>query len=186
MGLVFFEMQPRRLGCPALDPAPKKIKMDPAPFCCAADRVFSTCRDKRRGRTESLNDRGASPHQSYSFQVMTTEQKINDHTQKLESGEYPRYCQACPRCEAENLFRVHQCRRRSFRTITENCVRIFRSWICRLKCPNCKTTFTDYPPFRLEKQAVCQRTGIGPSKGVFGNRQVLSENGPTSRTVHCV
>jgi len=85
---------------------------------------------------------------------MTTEQEIKDHTQRLESGERPCYSQACPHCTtegslSEGSFKVHQCRRRSFRVVVEHGVRVFRSWILRLKCDRCTRTFTDYPPFRL-------------------------------------
>jgi hypothetical protein len=87
---------------------------------------------------------------------MTTEEEIKDHTRKLEAGEHTCYCQACPYCgvEPEQAFSVHECRRRTFRLLIEHYVRVYRSWILRLKCPHCKRRFTDYPPFRLAVQAV--------------------------------
>ena len=99
---------------------------------------------------------------------MTTEQEIKDHTQKLESGERLCYCEACPLCTAEGSFKVHECRRRSFRIVVENCVRVFRSWILRLKCPCCHRTFTDYPPFRLAPQAIRESHVAGDGPRFFG------------------
>lgn len=109
---------------------------------------------------------------------MTTEREIKDHTQKLETGQQVCYRQACPHCAVTpERFGVHQCRRRTFRLLVEHCVRVYRSWVLRLKCPHCKRTFTDYPPFRFTLQAVRQRNAAGQDQGVSGDRQVLPENG---------
>ena len=107
---------------------------------------------------------------------MSTEQEIKDHTRKIEAGERPCFCQACPHCaaEPEKSFAVHQCRRRTFRIVVEHGVRVYRSWVLRMKCPNCKRTFTDYPPFRFAVQAVRQRDLTRESERFFGNQKVLS------------
>jgi hypothetical protein len=87
---------------------------------------------------------------------MTTEQEIKDHTERIESGRQPCHAEACPHCGVQETFRLHHRRRRTFRLVVEQCVRLFRSWILRFKCPNCHRTFTDYPPFRLAVQTVCE------------------------------
>jgi hypothetical protein len=119
------------------------------------------------------------------FQVMATEQEVKDHTKKLEAGEQTCYRRACAHCavEPEQPFRVHQCRRRTFRVLVERCVRVYRSWVLRLKCPHCKRTFTDYPPFRLALQTVRQRDRARQNEGLSWKRQVLPENGSTRAAV---
>ena len=119
------------------------------------------------------------------FQVMTTEQEIKDHSRKMEAGEQTCYCRACSHCgvEPERPFRVHQCRRRTFRILVERCVRVYRSWVLRLKCPHCKRTFTDYPPFRLALQTVRQRDRARENEGLSGDRQVLPEDRPSPAPV---
>ena len=87
---------------------------------------------------------------------MTIEQEIKDHTQEIESGRQPCHAEACPHCAAQDVFRLHQRRRRSFRLVVERCVRVFRSWVLRFKCPNCHRTFTDYPSFRFAAQTIRQ------------------------------
>ena len=118
---------------------------------------------------------------------MTSEQEIKDHTEKLEAGEHVCYCRACPHCtvepEPERPFRVHQCRRRTFRILVERCVGVYRSWVLRLKCPRCKRTFTDYPPFRFALQAVRQRDGAGESEGLSGDPKIVPENGSMAAQV---
>ena len=107
-----------------------------------------------------VSDGNASPNIKFNIQVMTTEEEIKIHTQKIESGNPPQYSTACPYCAAEpQAFRRHDCRRRSFRLVVDQCVRVFRSWIWRLKCATCQQTFTDYPPFRSAPQAIRQPHG---------------------------
>lgn len=121
-----------------------------------------------------------TPEQEIDFQVMTTEQEIKDHTRKIEAGARICYCQACPLCtvEPEGPFRVHECRRRTFRILVGCYIRVYRSWVLRLKCPNCNRTFTDYPPFCLALQAVRQPDLARESEGVPGDRKVLPGNRP--------
>lgn len=117
------------------------------------------------------------------------EKEIKAHTTKLESGDHTPYSNACPHCayrRTEGRFRVHQCRRRFFRAVVEDCVTVFRSWILRLKCPNCGRTFTDYPPFRLAIQAVCQRDDTEQSEDLSRNAFVLPENGSAPGEVPCL
>lgn len=108
------------------------------------------------GRTESSPIAARPPPRNYTVQVLTIEQEIKDHTQQIESGRQPCYAEACPPCAAQEVFRLHHRRRRSFRLVVEYCVRVFRSWVLRFKCANCQRTFTDYPPFRFSAQAICQ------------------------------
>jgi len=119
------------------------------------------------------------------FQVMSYEEKIKDHTRKLEAGEHLIYCQVCCQCgvEPEGGFRIHERRRRTFRVVVERCVRVYRSWVLRLKCPHCKRTFTDYPPFRVALQTVRQPDRAGENEGFFGDRKVLPGNGSSPADV---
>ena len=120
-----------------------------------------------------------------STEIKGQELEIKNHTKKLESGEYVCYCQACPHCvvKPEQPFRVHQCRRRTFRILVERCIRVYRSWVLRLKCPHCKRTFTDYPPFRFAVQTVRQRDRAREDEGLSGDRQVLPEDRPSPAPV---
>jgi len=144
--------------------------------------VFSSFWGNEKGAAPDRLAIAARPPSKKHFQVMTTEQEIKDHTRKLEAGEQPCYRQACPHCavKPEQPFRVHQCRRRTFRLLVERCVRVYRSWVLRLKCPHCKRTFTDYPPFRFTFQTVRQRDLARQSEGVLGDEKIVSENGSAS------
>ncbi len=82
------------------------------------------------------------------------EEKIKAHTHRVESGEEFSYCQDCPGCNKEATFKCHDRRNRTFRLIMEGFVKIYRSYILRLKCPNCGRRFTDWPPFCLASQAI--------------------------------
>jgi len=83
--------------------------------------------------------------------------------------------QARPRCGAakEEFFRLHDCRRRKFRLVVERCIQVALSWILRWRCLRCGKRFTDYPPFRLAAEAVCQAASAGEGQRVSGNRALL-------------
>ncbi len=59
----------------------------------------------------------------------------------------------CPQCKKrpEN-FRTHGCRHRIFLAIDGNYVRKLEGLLARKKCPECGSTFTDYPPFALPRK----------------------------------
>jgi len=72
---------------------------------------------------------------------------INQYTQAIISGDIPTP-QVCPCCfNRPETFKLHECRKRYFHYIIENSVKVTMSLLPRWKCPDCKKTFTDYPPF---------------------------------------
>jgi len=106
---------------------------------------------------------------------MDLEKEVKTHTRRVELGERVRYAQACPHCGAveKESFRWHDCRRRKFRLILGQHIRVALSWILRWRCLRCGKRFTDYPPFRLAAQAVCRAAGAEEGQRVSGNRSVL-------------
>jgi hypothetical protein len=106
---------------------------------------------------------------------MDLEEEVKTHTRRVELGERVRYAQACPCCGAveKESFRLHDCRRRKFRLVLERCIQVAVSWILRWRCLRCGKRFTDYPPFRLAVQAVCQAAGAGEDQRVSGNESLL-------------
>jgi hypothetical protein len=106
---------------------------------------------------------------------MDFEEEVKTHTRRVEAGERVRYGQACPRCGAaeKESFRWHDCRRRRFRLVVERYIQVAVSWILRWRCLRCGKRFTDYPPFRLAAEAVCQAASAGEGQRVSGNRTLL-------------
>ena len=185
MGLRLIETLPRRLGCPIPPSLPRpKISQNrtPPPFWRVVDRCIPTVWGNEKGAHRIVSDRSVPPTRNCTVQLMTTEQEIKDHTLEIEAGRQPCHAEACPHCAAQVTFRVHQRRRRSFRLVVEHCVRIFRSWILRFKCPSCHRTFTDYPPFRSATQTICQSHGARACEGLLGQPQVISSGGPGATT----
>jgi transposase len=106
---------------------------------------------------------------------MDVQEEVKTHTRRVEAGERVRYAQACPRCGAakDGFFRLHDCRRRKFRLVVGRYIRVALSWILRWRCLRCGKRFTDYPPFCLAAEAVCQAAGAGEGQRVSGNRSLL-------------
>lgn len=78
------------------------------------------------------------------------ETTIQQYTNAIISGEIPTPKGSCPRCFVQpKAFTLHECRRRSFRFIVGNFVKVIMSLIPRWKCSACGQTFTLYPPFAL-------------------------------------
>jgi DNA-directed RNA polymerase subunit RPC12/RpoP len=92
---------------------------------------------------------------------MDLQEEVKAHTRRVEAGERVRYGQACPHCGVAKdvFFRMHDCRRRTFRLVLGRCIQVALSWIVRWRCLRCGKRFTDYPPFRLTAQAVRQAAG---------------------------
>ena len=106
--------------------------------------------------------------------IMDFEQEVKTHTRRVEAGKRVRYAKACPGCGAvEGPFRLHDRRRRKFRLVIGRCIHVALSWILRWRCLRCGKRFTDYPPFRLAAQAVCQGAGVGEGQRVPGNGSLL-------------
>lgn len=186
MGLALIETLPRRLGCPIPPSLPRpKISQNrtPPPFWRVVDRSIPKVWGKEKGGTPNRHRSQRVPHPKCTVQLMTTEQEIKDHTQGIEAGRHTCHAEACPHCAAQETFRVHQRRRRSFRLVVEQCVRVFRSWVLRFKCPSCHRTFTDYPPFRSATQTICQFHGAGAGEGLLGQPQVISSGSSGATTV---
>lgn len=75
---------------------------------------------------------------------------IRQHTDAIISGYIagPKGC--CPRCfKKPKTFKLHECRRRSFRYIVGNFVKVIMTLLPRWKCSTCGKTFTIYPSFAL-------------------------------------
>lgn len=86
-------------------------------------------------------------------------QAIEDHTRRILRAEpsVP-YRESCRSCNSERFVR-HDVRRREFYWLDElGCSRSCSSWIARWKCLECKTIFTDYPPFALPEKRYTKDT----------------------------
>jgi transposase len=77
--------------------------------------------------------------------MMSLEEEIKAHTERVEAGDPVRYSQGCPRCAAQGTARVHDCRPRTFRLVIEGVVRVVLSGLWRWNCTACGKRFTDYP-----------------------------------------
>ena len=124
-------------------------------------------------------DRGTPPNKlKASYRIMCVEEEVKTHTRRVEAGELVRYSQVCPGCRAEERsFRLHDRRRRRFRVVIEGMVKVLPSWILRWWCTRCGKRFTDYPPFRLAAQAVCEAGGVGDVEGLSGHGRFVSQSG---------
>lgn len=78
------------------------------------------------------------------------EQRINAHHDKVTSTSPQMPEGACVKClQHPGFFALHDGRQRSFRFTIRDIVRVFMTMLLRWKCPLCKATFTDYPPFAI-------------------------------------
>lgn len=120
--------------------------------------------------------------------MMDVQEEVKTHTRRVKAGERVRYAQACPHCGAaeDEGFRLHDCRERKFRLVLGRCILLAISWILRWRCLRCGKRFTDYPPFRLAAQAVCQTTGPGEGKGVSGHGALLCQDDRAGGDAHHV
>ena len=143
--------------------------MGPRPSFCVP-RSFSLPTDggNRKGKAHRTWRSRHAPQITSIFGIMTIEQEIKSHTQRVEAGERPCHYAACPGCDGKGPFRLHDCRRRTWRLVVDGCVQVVRSWILRWKCPGCGKRFTDYPPFCVAAQAICQTGFTGKSEGLPG------------------
>ena len=73
---------------------------------------------------------------------------IRQHTDAIISGKIPKPEKCCPRCFSKpEAFKLHECRKRAFRYIAGNFVKVLITLLARWKCAECGKTFTFYPPF---------------------------------------
>ena len=93
------------------------------------------------------------------------EAAIQRHTDAVISGKIPVPQKRCPHCLTKDNFRLHECRRRSFRYIIGSTVKVTLTLLPRWKCEVCQKTFTAYPPFAVphkrfvlsDIEKLCQR-----------------------------
>ena len=111
------------------------------------------------------------------WMIMSLEQEIKSHSQRIENGQARCYQTVCTNCSTEGAFRLVDHRPRTFRLVVEGAVKILSSRILRWRCQECKRRFTDYPPFRLAQQTVRQADRFGEVARLFGSRCLLQENG---------
>ena len=90
---------------------------------------------------------------------------IQAHTDKIVSGNIVPPEGACPRCsKMPETYKLHECRKRFFRFVVKNFVRIALTLLVRWKCPLCRETFTQYPGFALPHKRYVKSDIRGLSK----------------------
>ena len=73
---------------------------------------------------------------------------IQQHTDSIISGNIPKPRKCCPQCYSKpEIFKLHECRKRAFRCIAGNFVKVLITFLARWKCTECGKTFTSYPSF---------------------------------------
>ena len=76
------------------------------------------------------------------------ETAIQQYTREIIYGKIPRPKGCCPRCLLHPInFKLHECRKRTFRYIDGNFVKELMTLLPRWKCSSCRKTFTVYPSF---------------------------------------
>ena len=79
---------------------------------------------------------------------ITIQDTIRQYTDTIISGKIPAPTGCCPRCfQQPKTFKLHECRKRSFRYIIGNYVKVLMTLLPRWRCSSCGKTFTVYPPF---------------------------------------
>jgi len=89
----------------------------------------------------------ARPPPKQCFYDMDLQEEVKAHTRRVETGERVRYGPSMsPLWNGRNeLFRMHDCRRRTFRLVLGRYIQVALSWIVRWRCLRCGKRFTDYP-----------------------------------------
>jgi len=78
------------------------------------------------------------------------ESLIQRHTDSIVAGNISAPAGLCPQCSKKpETYKLHECRKRFFRYVVENFVKIALTLLARWKCPICQETFTEYPEFAL-------------------------------------
>lgn len=81
---------------------------------------------------------------------MDIQEMISNHTNSIVKGYFSSPDVACQRCQQKpEAFKLHESRKRQFRMIVENIVKVTVSFLLRWKCIDCGATFTEYPSFAL-------------------------------------
>jgi len=88
--------------------------------------------------------------------------EIAAHSTRVRKGNHRCSLSCCPHCgrapESTLFFRRHALRHREFLVIEGRYVRAVEGLLARWRCPFCRRTFTEYPPFALpfKRYAVSQ------------------------------
>lgn len=83
---------------------------------------------------------------------MTTsiESMIEKHTSMMLAGEFEPPEGQCPCCSGKpSTYRLHECRKRSYRYIVRDLVKVTLTLLARWRCPLCNDTFTEHPSFSI-------------------------------------
>ncbi len=76
------------------------------------------------------------------------EEMVQNYTDSITAGDFHIPTGRCRNCRQKpGVYKLHECRKRQFRLIAEDIVKILISFLPRWKCSLCKSTFTDYPTF---------------------------------------
>jgi len=77
-------------------------------------------------------------------------QQIKDFNQAVIELSFRCSCEACPRCKKKApIFARHDVSPRQFRLREGDLIYILDSWRVRFRCQDCRSVFTEYPPFAL-------------------------------------
>ncbi len=72
---------------------------------------------------------------------------IQQHSDDIISGKIPEPEVCFPRCFSKpETFKLHECRKRAFRYIAGNFVKVLITLLARWKCSDCGKTFTIFAP----------------------------------------
>lgn len=75
---------------------------------------------------------------------------INKHTDDVKKCRVKAPEGPCPLClEQPDSYKRHDYRKRKFRLVSGDFVKIITSFLIRWKCPICRKPFTDYPSFAI-------------------------------------
>jgi hypothetical protein len=90
---------------------------------------------------------------------------------------------SCPVCNTQpDLFRRHQARQRKFRILCDALVQLVVCLVIQWKCPGCKKTFTEQPPFalpckRYTSDVILDRSGRYLEDDALTYRKTVLEEG---------
>lgn len=109
--------------------------------------------------------------------------EIKAYNARIIASELSCNFASCPKCgETPECFKLHEVRARPFRVVRERSVLKLDSFVCRWKCPLCKGTTIDYPPFALPYKRYVKATVLDFSakyvhEDTASYRQVTRDDG---------
>lgn len=81
---------------------------------------------------------------------MNIQEMIANHTDSIVKGNFNPPDIACRGCHQKTEpYKLHESRKRQFRIVVKDIVRVTLSFLLRWKCLVCGRTFTVYPPFAV-------------------------------------